>query len=54
MRSELFILLKVYAVILCVIFLIFGVSAGILSARNNTRRTSFGEKTEIARYDNLF
>lgn len=52
MKNELVRLMRAYIVVLAVVVFIFGVGVGVTVAKNNTRRTSFGEKIEIAGVEN--
>ncbi|MDR1629012.1 MAG: hypothetical protein LBS36_02195 [Oscillospiraceae bacterium] len=54
MKNELHRLLRAYTFILLVILCVFGISAGVLEAKNNTRRMSFGEVVDTITWDSLF
>lgn len=50
MTDELRRLLRAYIVILLALVCVFSVWAGILVARNNTRKIMFGEAVEIVEF----
>jgi len=46
--NELKKILRAYFIIVLILFCVFGVWAGTLTAGNNTRRMIFGEQAEMA------